>query len=66
MAKIEHADARSPALSHRITFAGKTSERTDFDAVKFAQAIVRTRKPKMTLAERQARQRAMEAKIARY
>lgn len=66
MGKIEHADARSPALRHLITFAGKTSERTDFDAVKFAKAIVRTRKPKMTLAERQAKQRAMEAKIARH
>lgn len=66
MAKIEHADATSPDLPHLITFAGKTSARADFDAKKFAQAIVRTRRPKMTLGERQAKQRAMEAKLANY
>lgn len=66
MAKFETADATGADLPHLITFAGKTSARADFDAKKFAQAIIRTRKTKMTLAERRAKQRAMEAKLARY
>lgn len=66
MSKIEHADATSPDFPHLITFAGKTSAPADFDAKKFAQAIVRTRKPKMTTADREARLRRAEAKLAKY
>ncbi len=66
MAKIEHADAKGLGLPHRVTLFGRTTEHADFDPAKFARAIVRSRKPKMTLAERQAKQRAMEAKLAGY
>lgn len=66
MAKIEHADAKGLDLPHRVTLFGKTTEHADFDATKFARAIIRSRKPKTTLREREAKQRLMEAKLARY
>jgi hypothetical protein len=65
MAKTEYADAQAPDLPHRLTFAGKTSERTDFDAKEFARAIVRSRKPRITTADREARLRRAEASLAR-
>lgn len=66
MSKIEHADAKTPDLPHRVTLLGRTTTHTDFDAKKFAQAIVRSRKPKTTLADREARLRRAEAKIGKY
>ncbi|MGW9332297.1 hypothetical protein [Bosea sp. NPDC055594] len=66
MAKIEHADAKGLDLPHRVTLFGKTTEHADFDAKKFARAIVRNRKPKVTTADREARLRRAEEKLAKY
>lgn len=66
MSKIEFADAKTPDLPHRVTLLGRTTTHTDFDAKKFAQAIIRGRKPKTTSADREARLRRAEAKIAKY
>ena len=59
---IERATAKRGAAS-KITFEGRTIDApNDYDPQAFARAIVRKRKPKMTLAERMRWQREAEAK----
>ncbi|PBB84570.1 hypothetical protein [Mesorhizobium sp. WSM3876] len=48
----------------RVTYAGKTSIRSDFDAKKFALLLLEKRGKRKTLAERERLQAAMEAKFA--
>ncbi|WP_189587875.1 hypothetical protein [Mesorhizobium sp. M3A.F.Ca.ET.201.01.1.1] len=47
-----------------MTYAGKTSIRSDFDAKKFALLLLEKRGKRKTLAERERLQAAMEAKFA--
>lgn len=65
MAKVERTTADSPDLPRRVTLLGKTTEHADFDPKAFARAIVRSRKPKVTTSDREARLRRAEAKIGR-
>lgn len=65
MAKVERTTADGPDQPRRVTLLGKTTEHTDFDPKAFARAIVRSRKPKVTTADREARLRQAEAKIGR-
>ncbi|TIQ42536.1 hypothetical protein [Mesorhizobium sp.] len=47
----------------RVTYAGKTSTRSDFDAKKFALLLIEKRGRSKSLDERE---RAMEAKFAKH
>lgn len=66
MAKLERTDAGSPDRPRQVTLLGKTTEHAEFDPKAFARAIVRSRRPKMTIADREARLRRAEATLARH
>lgn len=66
MSRIERTDASAPERPRRVTLLGTTTEHTDFDPKAFARAIIRSRKPKTTTADREARLRQAEAKLARH
>jgi hypothetical protein len=63
--RVEQSDAQHASIRRRVIYLGKTTTRSDFDPKKFAAEIIERRGIKMTLAQRQARQAAMEAAVAR-
>ncbi|WP_152536152.1 hypothetical protein [Mesorhizobium loti] len=48
----------------RVTYAGKTSTRSDFDPKKFALSLIEKRVKKPGIEEREARLRRAEAAVA--
>ncbi|TIW28765.1 MAG: hypothetical protein E5V63_03905 [Mesorhizobium sp.] len=60
----EQAISKRKDTRTRVTYAGKTSTRGDFDAKKFALLLIEKRGKSKSLAERQRRQAEMEAKVA--
>lgn len=61
---MEKADRDRGEGRTRVTIAGKTSTRTNFDPRKFALSLLE-RRGRKTLAEREAWMREAEAKSAR-
>jgi hypothetical protein len=62
---LEKAVSQRNETRTRITYAGKTSTRYDFDPKKFALLLIEKRGKSKSLEERARRQAEMEEKVAR-